>query len=93
MHLASYPSVADEHRDFVEHIATSHLNNFCKPDLMITRSVVIPGHREAFNFIITRVELKSDSFMEFNRTSIHRRRTRPHNCPAMPSADFKKALI
>ena len=31
---------------------------------MITRPVVIPGYRKIVNFIITRFELKSDSFDE-----------------------------
>ena len=72
---------------------TINLDRFDKPHLMITQPVVIPGYREAVNFIITRIELKSDSFMKFNRTFIHRGRTGPYNGSAMRSANFKKTLV
>ena len=77
----------------VENSLTIHRDRFYKPHLMIPRPVVIAGDREAVNFIITRLELKPDAFMKFNRTSIHRRGARPDALSAMRPADFKKPLI
>ena len=74
-------------------IYKSHLDQFCKLHLMVTGTVVIACYRETINFIITRFELKSNSFVKKNRTLVHRRCACPYDIAAMASADFEKALI